>query len=59
VAWTRNGVYADARMKGAERLISPPATYSAATVPSLQAELHQAGHTNIIITPLPGDTSPK
>jgi chromosome segregation ATPase len=54
VEWTRNGVYADARMKGAERLIYPPATYPTATVPSLQAELHQAGHTNIIVTPLPG-----
>jgi chromosome segregation ATPase len=59
IEWIRTGVYADARMKGAERLISPPAVYPSATVPALQAELHQAGHTNIIVTPLPGGPSSK
>jgi septal ring factor EnvC (AmiA/AmiB activator) len=57
--WMRRGVYANARMKGGERLITPPVNSTSEPVPTLQVELHQGGHTNVMITPLPGDAAPK
>jgi septal ring factor EnvC (AmiA/AmiB activator) len=57
--WIRAGVYSDLRMKGGERLITPPISAPTEPEPTLQVELHQSSRTNIIVTPIPGETPPK
>jgi chromosome segregation ATPase len=56
--WTRQGVYDNAKIKGGERLISPPANPPPPQDNGLQVELHSAGGSNNV-TPVPGQTPPK
>jgi chromosome segregation ATPase len=45
--WTRRGIYATIREKGAERLIHPVYDTPSAATPSLNVELHRTGNTNV------------